>query len=815
MSLTRSTSGEPGFSDLSNRCNPVETFVSASWACVWSDRTCRALPDVSLSSIERAIVRHERACTLNDDLNFFPPARNEPADVTPLFEPDDAKGGEGESRDTTPLPSSPPPFQSSGSEIAPPDGIPTVGEEDTRTPALDAAVSAMTDPVTLAAPDQPMSVVSIDPLSPMGTSEGGKEGGPLAAVSASPPSPPPIASNSGHAPIAIYRPAPDSNPVLAALRREGLYGSQAGKGRHRITCPWAAEHAAEGVNATYLEPAGNTPLGQFECPPCRQRNRHIGTLLDHLGIEAVAARCKPVIRSEKGEFHQVVDAAEKVLATAGAYYHSGGQIISLRSDPFTNETSTQLVGDQAAMVALSAAADWENFDGRSKSWQRVDVPTRVVTALMKKGQHRYLRPLNGIARQPFFRVGDDALVNTAGYDTQSGMFAAFDQQDYNLPESSERNARDALDGLKHLISEFHFATPNDKSAALSAMLAGAIRPSLRLCPAFSISASRPGSGKSYLAAVIGRLAGPSDTQNTSYPTNAEEASKLVLSLMLTSPAVVCFDDMTSDWMAYGAINRLLTSETITERVLGASKTATARTASLIMGTGNNIRPLRDLARRVVSIYLSPRVEAITSLRYKGNPLASINADRKRYVGYALTIVSAYIAAGRPRADVPTVPSYDDWSRLCRDSLIWLGEPDPAASLLAQVNEDPDVQAFGDLLVQWHACFRDRPTMVRTLLDRAEQDAALKEALLDLPVVERGFVNRSKFGRYLARHANRIVNGHELRQSPNGERNAWVVVATDDGLKDQPLTDRERAFDPGLAFTPIAPRPGGAAPGEVY
>ena len=267
-------------------------------------------------------------------------------------------------------------------------------------------------------------------------------------------------------------------------------------------------------------------------------------------------------------------------------------------------------------------------------------------------------------------------------------------------------------------------------------------------------------------------------------------------------------------MAYGAINRLLTSETITERILGASKTATARTASLILGTGNNIRPLRDMARRVVSVYLSPRVEAITSLRYTGNPVLTVKADRQRYVTYALTIVAAYIAAGCPRADVPTVPSYDDWSRLCRDSLIWLGEPDPASSLLIQVNDDPDIHAFGELLVRWHSCFGSRSVMVRTVLEKADQNAPLHEALMELPVVDRGHINRSRFGRYLARHANRIVDGYELRQSPTSERNAWTVVAIDPS--GEPIHSLAAdAGEPERAFERAFPPHGGAAPGEIF
>jgi hypothetical protein len=624
-----------------------------------------------------------------------------------------------------------------------------------------------------------------------GADEGGEGGTVVAAAKAvTPPSPPlrsPILENAGQPSRSVYRAAPTSNPVLTALREAGLYGVWESDRRHAITCPWSAEHVADGADATYFEPSDNAPLGTFDCRTCQKRDRHINSLLDYIGVDPSSARCKPTIRSEKGELHQVTDAAEKVLADSGNYYHSGGSIVCLRIDPFTKDVFTEVVEEQAATLALSAAADWESYEGRSKTWNRVDVPPRIVSALIKKRQHRYLLPLNGIARQPFFRIDGDKLVVTPGYDSQSGMFASFAQGEYDLPAPTEANARDALRELKSLISEFHFSSPNDEAAALSAMLAGAIRPSLRLCPAFSVSASRPGSGKSYLASLIASFAGPTGAHNTSYPTNSEEASKLVLSLMMTSPAVVCFDDMTSDWMAYGAINRLLTSETITERVLGASKTATARTASLILGTGNNIRPVRDMARRVVTIYLSPRTETITSLRYAKNPAATMKAERQRYVGYALIVVSAFIAAGCPQADVPTVPSYDDWSRLCRNSLLWLNEPDPAASLLAQVNDDPDIQAFGDLLVQWYARFGDRPTMLRTLLDRSDQDPMLKDALLELPVADRGVINRSRLGRYLARHANRIVNGYELRQAPSSERNAWSVNITDDLAKSGKLS----------------------------
>ena len=77
-----------------------------------------------------------------------------------------------------------------------------------------------------------------------------------------------------------------------------------------------------------------------------------------------------------------------------------------------------------------------------------------------------------------------------------------------------------------------------------------------------------GSGKTYLCELIGAFAGPAKNAKVSYPTTSEEATKVVLSLLLTSPACVEFDDMDADWIPHGIIKRMLTAETITDRILG-------------------------------------------------------------------------------------------------------------------------------------------------------------------------------------------------------------------------------------------------------
>ncbi len=625
--------------------------------------------------------------------------------------------------------------------------------------------------------------------------EGGEGGDPASPAPSLPPSAPPVspAAKNGASPVFfddVYKPAPKSNPVLGMLKSKGLLGSPAGDGQHEVTCPWSEEHSTDGEGkATYLSPTTDLPLGGFHCSHRHENPKHIRSLLDHLDIDPSDARCKPRIRTKRGELHRIVSAAERVLADNADYYNSGGAIVSIRVDPQSGEIRTEPVTEAGLSLDLSRLADWEACEGKGQEWKRCDVPQKVVSTLLRQPDYPQLRRLTGLARQPYFRP-DRSFVMQPGYDAETGILASFNPAEFALPEPTEANARAAHSELQALIGEFHFSNDADRAAALCAILTSTIRGSLPLAPAFSISASSSGSGKSYLASVVCPFAGPGEPLNVSYPTTNEEATKLCLSMGFTQPATVLFDDMPTDWLPLGAMNKLLTSATISERVLGTNKMATVLSNAMVIGTGNNIRPIRDMARRVVSVYLLPK-KSITELRYTTRPAEMVRANRSHYVGLGLTIIRAWIAAGSPRCDVPDIASFGTWSDLCRQPLMWLGEPDPASSLIHQINHDPDLEALGALLEIWYAQFGNAPTFLRKILKLAEKNAAVKEVLEEMPFTDRGYVNPSKFGWYLSKNANRIVNGLQLTRAPSNERNAWMVEAVDAAAVETRRAERDR------------------------
>jgi len=577
----------------------------------------------------------------------------------------------------------------------------------------------------------------------------------------------------------VWIPRPEENSVLAALRDRGLYKAPLGDGKHDITCPWVTEHTGEVNGGTaYFEPDDNWPIGGFKCLHGHCAERHVRDLLRFVDIEVNAARMKPTIRVMAGEIHRVVDAAERELAHSRRHYQRGGLIVTVVTDPGTHETRVQDISAPALVRALAGAATWERFDGRAEDWLRTDPPARHATVLFDSTSYNHLPVLSGLARQPYLRP-DGSLMTAAGYDPSSGMFGVFDAREFSIPDNpSLADAKAALALLKDLLTEFSFPRDTDLAAALSAMLTAAVRPSLAHAPMFHARAHMVGSGKSYLCELITAFATPQRGTPTTFPADDEECRKLLLAELLRAPAVIEFDNLTSDLVAHKSLCTALTSEHMSGRILGVSKTATVSTRALFLSSGNNVGPVQDMTRRCISIHLDPGCEVPAARSFTRPELVrDVLLERGRYVTAALTIVRAWIVAGRPKADCKSMAGYGDWSDLCRQPLLWLGLADATESVFEAMAEDPDRETLDRLLTGWQSAFGRTAAMVRDAIRASafgDEHAELREVLHDI-ADERGEINRRRLGWWIRRHAGRIVDGRRfVRASGNRSAEAWQV-----------------------------------------
>jgi putative DNA primase/helicase len=187
---------------------------------------------------------------------------------------------------------------------------------------------------------------------------------------------------------------------------------------------------------------------------------------------------------------------------------------------------------------------------------------------------------------------------------------------------------------------------------------------------------------------------------------------------------------------------------------------------------------------VLTITLDPACETPATRRFKGDPLGQVQRQRALYVGYALTIVRAYVQAGYPAQSLLPLNSYGQWTQLVRSALVWLGIEDPATAIFESMNDDPDTETLGRILALWHAKYQDRPIPLRIAM--GYEIGSVKNELYELlrEVGEyKGLVNSRRIGRWIARKEGRLVNGMRFERDANktGGSERWrVVVLSDKG-----------------------------------
>ena len=568
------------------------------------------------------------------------------------------------------------------------------------------------------------------------------------------------------------------NPVIIKLKTLGLYKIESSTGIHEITCPWISEHIDQTDNGTaYFEPSKKFRIGGFKCHHSHGGKFRIKEFLEFLNISFSEAQNLPLITVYPGDIPKIVDFVECILADTNKFYVRGGAVVSLHRDENTSDLEVRIATRSSLVRTVSLLSTWEKkaFD----KYIVCDPPNKYMELLLDGQDFSHMRHLKSIARQPFFRPSG-GLVIEPGYDIESGVYCDFVKSAYKFDLHPHKDdAHNAVNELKKLLGEFSFAEEVDLITAIAAIITGVVRQSLRSAPLFHIKAPQIASGKSYLTDLIASFASPRLPSAYAYPTSDEECQKLLLAILINSPAVVVFDNLTTDLIPHNTMCSALTQEQLTGRILGSTKVATVGTQVLFLSSGNNVEPVQDMARRTVTIALDPKIETPATKVYVGNPVKTVRNQREHFVSLVLTIVQAWIVAGKPTANCKPVNGYEEWTNLVRQPLLWLEMEDPATRLFQQLEQDPGKETLGRVLTAWLREFGSVPTMIREVCQKTDahvfqKNEELREALLEV-AEERKEINRRKLGRWISRNEGRIVGGLRFeRAEGNTSAERWIV-----------------------------------------
>jgi hypothetical protein len=439
-------------------------------------------------------------------------------------------------------------------------------------------------------------------------------------------------------------------------------------------------------------------------------------------------------------------------------------------------------------MRLADAAKWlRHHRRRENDWIPCDPPAELANLLLSiVGEWSHTPYLRGIVQAPALRP-DGTVLQVPGYDPASGLY--FDNagtEFTQIPDTPTRtDAEDALAKLLDIISTFPYIDDASKSVMLTTMITPLCRHAMRSAPLFGFSAPKAGSGKtlqSYLPAYIATGLMP---RLFSLPTSAEEAKKRYLAMLSEGAPVTVIDNVERP-LKDDALCTILSEPVWSERILGSNRTLSVSTATTWIATGNALRVDGDLSSRSLLCTIDPAVERPEEREFKIDLHVEVPRRRGELAAASLTVVRAYIAANRPKHDIKPFGRFEDWSRLVREPLIWLGMIDPCDTRATVQAQDTVRENLAGLLIAWHTVFgSDAQTIseVLTKLKKLEDlvcanrdelqtlDAAIRDV-----AANRGEIDSRRLGTYIARYERRIESGLRFEKAgTQGTRLKWRVV----------------------------------------
>lgn len=499
----------------------------------------------------------------------------------------------------------------------------------------------------------------------------------------------------------------------------------------------------------------------------------------------------PVITLEAGELHNIATEAEAALIAAETpfYVHSQSlkrPVVDTLAASHSRSTKVARLTDvsEAAMIdRLSRSAIWLKFDGRSKKMVAADPTPKVAATVLSRDGEWTFPTLAGVITTPTLRP-DGTILSRPGYDPATKLLLLDPPEMPQLPpRPSKKAAQKALDKLDGLLNEFPFVDDASRSVALSALITPVVRGALMVAPMHITKAPVAGSGKSYIIDLASAINSGEKAPVMSAGQKEEELEKRLVSALLAGQTFISIDNVNGE-LGGDFLCQMVERPMVQPRILGKSEAPKITNRSSCFATGNNIRLVGDMTRRVVICSLDPGMERPETRQFAGDPYDEVLANRGLYVAAALTVVRAYVVAGCPGV-LPALASFEDWSRLVRSALVWLGRADPLLTMERAREDDPTTSGLRQVYHGWYDAVGETPHTANEMIAKSNLrdtfNELINEGLHDAFAViagdRAGGMTPTRLGKYLKDHENRMISSMKLINSGKDRKDItlWKVV----------------------------------------
>lgn len=377
--------------------------------------------------------------------------------------------------------------------------------------------------------------------------------------------------------------------------------------------------------------------------------------------------------------------------------------------------------------------------------------------------------LRRIVSAPVF-AEDGTLITTPGYNEASQTW--YDKA-CDVPEVSKTPSRQEIETAKSLFLndlfiDFPFADSLSHVYALAATILPFCRQMIEGATPLHLIDARSGSGtgKSLLADLIAIPAMGHPAPGMAEGQNSDEWRKRITAKLVAGSQFFLIDNVNQK-LDSGELAAAITLAMWEDRLLGESRTIILPVECVWIATGNSVRTSREIARRLVKINLDAKVEdpwSRTNFKH-----ASIREwareNRGRLIWAALTLIQAWIAAGKPSGS-QVLGMFESWAKVLGGIFDVAGIPGFLSNLREMHRDsDEETDAWQEFLVSWWDQFGSQPVTTGMLYGMAIGSDLL------LPIIGSGSERSQKtvLGSALRKLAGRKIGGYEITESSPDKR----------------------------------------------
>jgi hypothetical protein len=339
-------------------------------------------------------------------------------------------------------------------------------------------------------------------------------------------------------------------------------------------------------------------------------------------------------------------------------------------------------------------------------------PAWLIETLMARKKWCF-PPIEGVVNVPTL-CPDGSLLVTEGYDPDTGLYLDYNGITFPTIEISptREQAQQAVETLWEVFQDFPYLDQDTGfSATLAALLSCVCRYSiLGRIPMFAVRSSTRASGKGKLIDALSLIALGRTAPRMAQTLDEEEERKRLMTIALAGLPLLHIDNINHP-LGSAPLDYALTSPTYGDRLLGKNEEGEAPLNTVFFASGNNMVFHGDTARRVIPIDLDPKDEnpELRTDFVHADLEGWVAEHRPRLVHACLTIMRGFFAAQEASKDLPAFGSFEVWSNVIRQAIVWASLPDPCETRTnIEATSDPQYEKHDVLLAIWQQCYNAEP-----------------------------------------------------------------------------------------------------------